>query len=103
MVGGSEFEQPEGIATMGDPHIVYLRYRLVPTHEAIEFRLHSFDHETDEWAMHVGPEGEGVDEPFAAVSDRPAVDATSQLPIRPEIEAVFTLKRHHQTEKSAHE
>ena len=97
------FEQPEAVATMGDPHVVYLRYRLVPTNEAIEYRVASFDRETDQWALHVGPEGEGVDGPFAAVSARPAVDDLRELEIRHDLEAVFTFRTQHRTEQAAHQ
>jgi len=97
------FEQNDAVATMGDPHVVYLRYRLVPTNEAIEYRVDSFDRETDQWTLHLGPEGEGVDGSFAAVSARPAVDDPREREIRHDLEAVFTFKTQHRTEQAAHE
>lgn len=87
---------------MGDPCVVYLRYRLVPTNDSTEFRAPSLDRETDEFVLHVGPQGEGVPGPFAAVSARPANDDGGELDVRPDVEAVFTFKAHHRSEQSAH-
>lgn len=96
------FEEMDAVTAMGDPCVVYLRYRLVPTKDTIEFDAPSLDFETDEWVLHVGPEGEGVQGPFAAVGTGPAGDGRAKLEIRPDVEAVFTFKTQHRTEQAAY-
>jgi hypothetical protein len=74
----------------------------VPTDEATEFRAPSLDRETDQWVLHVGPAGETLDGPFASVVAQPAAEGDRKLDIRPDIEAVFTFKKQHANERSAH-
>jgi hypothetical protein len=95
------FERSATEAAMGDPAVVYLRYRLVPTDPATEFRAPAIDRETDDWALHVGPEGEGLAGVFGVMSIRPA-GAPSDLEVRPEVEALFTCKTHYHDASAAH-
>jgi hypothetical protein len=89
-----DFEEPDDdVAAMGDPQVIYLRYRLIPTADETEFSAEALDVETPDFSVHVGREGEGIRGPFARVSARPADGSAHEPRVRPDIEAVFTFKK----------
>lgn len=99
MVREPDFGESQNVEVMGDPHVVYLRYRLVPANA--EFRAPPIDIDNEDFSIHVGPAGEGVPGPFAATATRPAGVESDQPPSAPDTEAVFTFKKHHPSERAA--
>jgi len=97
------FEESDAVAAMGDPHVVYLRYKLTPTAVETEFHAESLDLETADFSVHVEREGEGIKDPFFAVSTRRADAPAHELRIRPEIEAVVRFKKQHRSARAAHD
>jgi hypothetical protein len=95
-----DFEESD-VTAMGDPYVVYLRYRLLPTADETEFQAESLDLDTPDFSLHVGREGEGIHGPFAAVSTRPADGRPANLRVRTDIEAVLTFKKQHRSEQAA--
>jgi hypothetical protein len=101
VVRDPDFGETETVAAMRDPHVVYLRYRLLPVDDATEFRAPSLDLETADFSLHVGPEGEGIKGPFFSIGTQLA-DADAAR-VRTDMEAVFTFKVQHRTERAARE
>jgi hypothetical protein len=46
-----DFEEPDAVAAMGDPQVIYLRYRLIPTADETEFPAESLDVETPDFLV----------------------------------------------------